>query len=123
MKYIIKTYDLFLIGISFVVFLFSTIINSIDYFFSNQFYEGFSILIPTIIFAIINMTILLLFTFRKNFKNFKVLVFFNLLVFFTGFLGFKIPLVLLPLILGFGIHYIVKEIKERIKEKSTIEKF
>lgn len=124
MKYITKTYDLFLIGISFFVFLVSIVTNSIDYYFYNEFYEGFSIVIPTIIFAFINLLILIIFTIRKDYKSLRMLGLINLMAFITGFLGFKIPLTILPLILSYGIYYIAKEIKDRVKEEQkykTIE--
>ena len=124
MKYITKTYDLFLIGISFFVFLVSMVTDTIDYYFYNKFYEGFSIVIPTTIFAFINLPILTIFTLRKDYKSLRVLGLINLFVFTTGFLGFKIPLIILPLILCYGIYYIAKEIKDRVKKEQkskTIE--
>lgn len=117
MKYITKTYDLFLIGISFFVFLLSIVTDTIDYYFNNKFYEGFSVVIPTTIFVLINLLILAVFTLRKDYKSLRVLGLINLLVFVMGFLGFKIPLIILPLILSYGIYYIVKEIKDRVKEE------
>ncbi|WP_281239952.1 hypothetical protein [Flavobacterium praedii] len=117
MKYITKTYDLLLIGISFFVFLVSIVTDTIDYYFYNKFYEGFSMVISTTIFAFINLLILIIFTLRKDYKSLRVLGLINLFVFITGFLGFKIPLIILPLILSYGIYYIVKEIKDRVKEE------
>jgi hypothetical protein len=120
MRNIIKIYELLLIGFTFSVLLFSTITDSFEYFFNSKFYEGFSIVISTIIFALINLPILIIFTFRKDYKNLRVLGLLNLLVFVIGFLGFIIPLIILPLILSYGIYYISKEIKNRIKESNII---
>lgn len=119
MKYITKTYDIFLIGISFFVFLVSIVTDTLDYYFYNKFHEGYSTAISTTIFAFINLLILIIFTLRKDYKSLRVLGLINLFVFITGFLGFKIPLIILPLILCYGIYYIAKEIKDRVKEQKS----
>lgn len=114
MKYITKTYDLILIGLFFTFFLFSFISDSYEYFFHLRFFEGFMVVGMTIIFTLFSLPFLILLFFRKDNKSLKVIGLIVLAVFIIGFLGFAIPLAILPLILGFGLFYIFKESKNRI---------
>ncbi len=115
MKHIIKTYDLVLIGLLFIGFFFSITSASIDFYFHNRFFEGFQVVGGTVIFTLLMIPLLVLLLIRKKYEN---LIIFGLLVFIIfalGFLGFKLPLTVLPIISGYGMFYTGKQFIKRIK--------
>lgn len=121
MKLISKTFDLVLISVVFIVFFIYFISDSIDYFFKDRYFEGFKVVVPTTIFALINVPFLIGFILRKDYRSLKVIGLIVFAVFVLGFLGFKIPLTLLPIISGIGLFYIITELRKRIHSTRVSE--
>lgn len=120
MKFIYKTFDLILISVVFIGFFIYFISDSIDYFFKDRYFEGFKIVVPTTIFALVNIPFLIIFIFRKDYRNLKVIGLIVFAVFVLGFLGFIIPLTLLPIFSGIGLFYIITELRKRINGERVI---
>ncbi len=121
MKLISKTFDLILISVVFISFFIYFVSDSIDYFFKDRYFEGFKVVVPTTIFALINVPFLIILIFRKDYRSLKVIGLIVFAVFVLGFLGFKIPLTLLPILSGIGLFYIITELRKRIHSKRVSE--
>ena len=116
MKNITKTFDLILIELLFIGFFISITSDSFEYYFRNKFFEGYQIVGGTVIFAFLNIPLLILLLIRKDLKNFKAIGLFTLAIFIIGFIGFKIPLIVLPPLSFYAIFYIGRQFVNRIRK-------
>lgn len=116
MKYklenLFTNYQLLLTGISFLIFFIMIIDDSIAYFFQDKFYEGFALIIPIIIFCLYNIVLIFPYILKKDFKGLGVFILINFVFILISFIGFTIPLVILPLLsLSLSFHYILLGMK------------
>jgi uncharacterized membrane protein len=84
----------------------------------NRFYEGFMVAGQVFIFDFLGLILIIPFLFKKDFKNLGIIGLFYLGTTISGFLGFHISLVLLPLVLAIGTITIFR-LTFKKEEKNT----
>lgn len=89
---------LILAFLAFLLFSIFIFVESYEFYFENEFKEGYGLIVDTIIFDLIMIIISIIFIIQKDFKNLMILWIYLTGITILSFLGFKIPLALLPII-------------------------
>ena len=89
-----------LAGWGFFLFAAIMLLDTYSYFVEDQFYEGFAVFGPVLVFDLLALLLLPAFLVRKDYKWLMVYLAACVLITVFGMLGFNISLIMVPLVSG-----------------------
>lgn len=114
-RFLIRTFDLLLFGILLVFQEVIFLTLSYNYFIENKYFEGFMV-IGSMIVPFLCALPLLIIVMIRSFENFKMLLSLTAMTVIISFIGFRIPLIIIPILTAWGIYYVYRQCRLRLND-------